>query len=39
LLVGASRGPHLFDIAALIGRDETLARLGNGIGRLASTTA
>jgi glutamyl-tRNA synthetase len=39
LLVGASRGPHLFDIAALIGRDETLARLGNGISRLASTAS
>jgi len=36
LLVGASRGPHLFDIACLIGREETLRRLESGIGRLSS---
>ena len=36
LLVGASRGPHLFDIAALIGREETLRRLDEGIRRLSS---
>ncbi len=36
LLVGASRGPHLFDIAALIGREETLHRLDDGIKRLSS---
>jgi glutamyl-tRNA synthetase len=35
LLVGASRGPHLFDIAALIGREETLRRLDDGIRRLS----
>jgi len=36
LLVGASRGPHLFDIAALIGREETLRRLDEGISRLSA---
>ncbi len=36
LLVGASRGPHLFDIASLIGREETLRRLDDGIRRLSS---
>ncbi len=35
LLVGASRGPHLFDIAAIIGREETLRRLDDGIRRLS----
>jgi len=36
LMVGASRGPHLFDIVELTGREETLHRLDNGIRRLAS---
>jgi len=35
LLVGASRGPHLFDIAAVIGMEETVRRLDNGISRLS----
>ena len=26
-LVGAPRGPHLFDIATVIGKDETIARI------------
>ena len=26
-LVGAAKGPHLFDITALLGREETLRRL------------
>ena len=26
-LVGAAKGPHLFDISALLGREETLCRL------------
>lgn len=30
-LVGASRGPHIFDITALLGRDETIARLQRAI--------
>lgn len=34
LLVGASRGPHLFDIAEWIGKDETLRRLRNGLEKL-----
>ena len=35
LIVGASRGPHLFDITEWIGREETLHRLDNGLSRLS----
>ena len=31
LIVGASRGPHLFDIVAWIGKDETIKRIEKGI--------
>jgi glutamyl-tRNA synthetase len=34
LLVGACRGPLLFDIASWLGKDETLGRLDAGISRL-----
>lgn len=30
-VVGECRGPHMFDITSLLGRDETLARLNAGI--------
>ena len=30
-LVGAAKGPHLFDITALLGRSETLSRLRRAI--------
>ena len=30
-VVGECRGPHMFDITRLLGRDETLARLNAGI--------
>ena len=30
-LVGESKGPHLFDIAGMIGKEETLLRLGKAI--------
>ncbi len=30
-LVGALKGPHLFDIAALIGKNETITRINNAI--------
>jgi len=33
-LVGALKGPHLFDIAALIGKFETLKRLQNAIEKI-----
>jgi len=36
LLVGASRGPHIFDIAAWIGKEETLRRLETGLERLTA---
>ncbi len=38
LLVGASRGPHLFDIASLIGREETLRRMHDGIAAITSVS-
>lgn len=31
VVVGASRGPHIFDIISWIGRDETLQRIDKGI--------
>ena len=34
LLVGASRGPHLFDIMEMIGKEETLKRIENGLKKL-----
>ncbi len=34
-LVGTSAGPHLFDIAALIGKDETISRIERVIKELA----
>ncbi len=36
LLVGTSRGPALFDIAELIGREETLRRLDTGVAHILS---
>jgi glutamyl-tRNA synthetase len=30
-VVGECKGPHMFDITELLGRDETIKRLGNGI--------
>lgn len=33
-IVGAGRGPHMFDIISLIGRDETLVRLKTAIQKL-----
>jgi glutamyl-tRNA synthetase len=34
-LVGALKGPHLFDIASLIGRDETLKRIHTAVEKLS----
>jgi len=31
LIVGASRGPHIFDIISWIGRDETISRIEKGV--------
>ncbi len=31
LIVGAPKGPHLFDIIAVIGKEETLARIDRGL--------
>jgi glutamyl-tRNA synthetase len=33
-LVGALKGPHLFDIVELIGKDETIKRLEKAIATL-----
>ncbi|MDE5828320.1 MAG: hypothetical protein K2H57_12195, partial [Duncaniella sp.] len=30
-LVGECKGPHIFDITELIGRDETISRIRKGI--------
>lgn len=35
LIVGASRGPHLFDIIEWLGRDETIGRIEAGIKKLS----
>lgn len=35
-VVGESKGPHMFDITALLGRDETIARLQNAIDTLGN---
>jgi glutamyl-tRNA synthetase len=32
VIVGASRGPHIFDIISWIGKDETLKRIESGLG-------
>jgi len=37
LIVGESKGPHLFDIISLIGKNETLARMQKGIEILGKT--
>jgi glutamyl-tRNA synthetase len=39
LIVGALKGPHLFDIIELIGQEETLARLEQGIHELGKKEA
>ena len=31
LLVGAAKGPGLFDLAAFLGRDEVISRMRKGI--------
>ena len=31
VIVGASRGPHMFDIISWIGKEETLKRIDKGI--------
>jgi glutamyl-tRNA synthetase len=35
LIVGESRGPHLFDIIAWLGKEETIRRVERGINRLS----
>ena len=34
IIVGALKGPHLFDIVALLGQEETLRRLEIGLHEL-----
>ena len=38
-VVGECKGPHMFDITELIGRDETIARLRRGIENIHSANA
>jgi glutamyl-tRNA synthetase len=35
LIVGTSRGPHMFDIIEWIGKEETIARIKRGVSALA----
>ena len=35
VIVGASRGPHMFDIISWLGREETLSRIDKGISALS----
>jgi glutamyl-tRNA synthetase len=35
LVVGSGMGPHLFDILEIIGREETLRRIGQGLERMS----
>ena len=35
VIVGALRGPHMFDIIAFLGKEETLKRIGRGIEQLS----
>ena len=37
LIVGAAQGPHLFDIIAILGKDETLIRIKSGIRKIIGT--
>ena len=38
-VVGSCKGPHMFDIIELIGREETIARLLTGIERINAHAA
>jgi glutamyl-tRNA synthetase len=35
VIVGTSRGPHIFDIISWIGKEETLKRIDKGVTRLS----
>ncbi len=39
LIVGAAKGPHLFDIIAVIGKEETLERINRGLNVLGKKEA
>ena len=34
LLVGAAKGPGLFDLASFIGKEEVVSRMNNGIDKI-----
>jgi len=38
MLVGGKFGPHVFDIAALLGREETVARMKKGLDAFTQVT-
>ncbi|MCH4156274.1 MAG: glutamate--tRNA ligase [Muribaculaceae bacterium] len=38
-LVGACRGPHIFDITELLGKEETIARIKEGIAKIKKADA
>ena len=39
LIVGAAKGPHLFDIIAVVGKEETLERINRGLNVLGRKEA
>ena len=39
LVVGECKGPHMFDITELLGKDETIARIQTGVQRLTAANA
>jgi len=39
LVVGAAKGPHLFDIIAVIGKEESLERINRGLNVLGKKEA
>ena len=39
LVVGAAKGPHLFDIISVIGKEETLERINYGLNVLGKKEA
>jgi glutamyl-tRNA synthetase len=39
LIVGSGMGPHLFDIMEMIGKEETMRRINNGIEKMPATSS
>ena len=39
VVVGECKGPHMFDITELLGKDETIARIQKGLEKIPSVNA